>query len=97
MTASRRAAPDCTDVPTVVAKPAVAVIELMAALGREIEPHEGTHQIFNATGKGRVGVEDFAGLVFGKYAGAHHVFAALERYRVVIEFCRASDQVLPFE
>src|SRR5579863_3170154 len=89
--------PNCADVPAIVAKPAVTVIELMAALGREIEPHEGTHQIFNATGIGRVGVEDFASLVFGKYAGAHHIFAALERDRVVVELCCASDQVLPFE
>jgi len=59
--------PDSTDVPAVVVKPAVTVVELMAALGREIEPHEGTHQIFNATGIGRIGVEDFASLVFGKY------------------------------
>lgn len=68
MTASPRTArlPDGTDVPAVVAKPAVAVIELMAALGREIEPHEGAHQIFNATGIGRVGVEDLAGLVLAK-------------------------------
>ena len=89
--------PNCMDVSAIVAARAVTVIELMAALGREVQPHESAHQIFNSTGIGRVSVKDFTTLVFGENAGAHHIFAALERDRVVIEFGGTSDEVLPFE
>jgi hypothetical protein len=93
MTASPSAArpPNCADISAIVAKPAVTIIELMAALGRKVKPHESTHQIFNATGIGRVSVKDLTRLVFDEYAGAHHIFAALEWDRSVIERGCAGD------
>jgi hypothetical protein len=80
----------------ILAKPTAMVIEFMAALGREVEPHESAHQILYPTGEGCVGVEDFATLVSGKDASAHHVLAALDR-RAIIEDGVAGGDVLLLE
>src|SRR5262245_33313919 len=79
----------------VLAQSAAPVIKLVASLGREVEPHEGAHQILDAAGKGRVGVKNFAALAAGKDAGTHHVFAPLDRCAVVEAGAARGNVILP--
>src|SRR5262245_35265885 len=79
----------------VLAQSTAPVIKLVASLGREVEPHEGAHQILDSAGKGRVGVKNFAALAAGEDADTHHVFAPLDRCAVVEAGTAGGDVILP--
>src|SRR5262245_18987200 len=79
----------------VLAESTVPVIKLVASLGREVEPHEGAHQILDPAGKGRESVKNFAALASGKDADTHHVFAPLDRCAVVEAGAACGDVILP--